>query len=90
MEYLYSLNVSVPMSQIAILLVLSTISLLYGRVKLALLVNYLFTVYWGYFSNKDFFTNLTGFPEYFVYIYFGFGIGVVVLAMIGFLSQSTS
>ena len=88
MEFFNTMDVSVPIAQIAILLILSTISLLYGRAKLALLINYVFTVYWGYFLNKNFFENYSNIPEIYSYIYFGFGIGIIVLAMIGFLTQS--
>jgi hypothetical protein len=66
---------------------LSTLALLFGRVKLALLTNYLFALYWGYFLNRDLFSELTANNgEYFMFIYFGLGIAVTVLALIGFFS----
>ena len=69
------------------LLAITTVALLFGRTKLALLANYIFTLYWGYVFNKD----LVGFPENvttFTFIYFGFGIGIVILASLGFLVRS--
>ncbi len=87
MDFFYALDISVPLSQIAVLLLLSTLALLYGRAKLALLINYVFTVYWGYFLNRDFMSNSAGVTEMFSLIYFGFGIGIILLAMLGFLVQ---
>ena len=71
-----------------LLLVLSTLALLFGRTKLALLINFLFTIYWGYFLNIDQLTNsgLKGVDIY-ASIYFGIGLLVVILALVGFLRQ---
>jgi hypothetical protein len=69
---------------------LSNLALLFGRVKLALLTNYLFALYWGYFLNRDLFSELTANNgEYFMFIYFGLGIAVTVLALIGFVFGRT-
>jgi hypothetical protein len=45
------------MPQIILLLTLSTLSLVFGRLRLALLINYCFTIYWGYVPN---FNSITG------------------------------
>lgn len=85
MDILLSTHLSVPMMQIALLLALSTIALIFGRIKLALLVNYSFTLYWGYLSNIDVLTE-TGIYQVtqFTFLYFGFGMLVLLLAIIGF------
>ncbi|MBW1740513.1 MAG: hypothetical protein JRJ42_05170 [Deltaproteobacteria bacterium] len=86
MAFLHATELSVPLFQIALLLALSTLAMLFGRIKLALLINYLFTLYWGYIFNRD---ELLG-PnlekiDHFTAIYFGFGFIIVILASIGFL-----
>jgi len=75
-----------PVMQVILLLSLSTGSLLIGRLKLALLINYCFTLYSGYFANIDIFNasevmNLNSYTS----LYFGFGFMIVLLAMVGFI-----
>ncbi|NVL89436.1 MAG: hypothetical protein HWN69_00380 [Desulfobacterales bacterium] len=86
MEFFQTTQLSVPLSQITLLLMLSTLVLFFGRIKLALLINYLFTLYWGYIFNRE---HLVGSSlekiNYFNAIYFGFGLVIVILALIGFL-----
>ena len=89
MEFFYSTQVSIPIIQMSMLLILSTITLLFGKVKLALLINYMFTLYWGYgfgweYLSKSGFSNL----DHFTYIYFGFGLFIVAMAIIGFIAPS--
>ena len=71
MDAFLTMELAVPVSQIALLLFLSTVALLFGRVKLALLVNYLFTLYWGYFLNRDMLMGAAKDIPHFTYIYFG-------------------
>jgi len=88
MFFLESTEVSIPVFQIVLLLILSTLSLLFGRMKLALLVNYIFTLYWGYMLNRErIFGEGIEQINYFSSFYFLFGIFVVVLASIGFMTQ---
>lgn len=89
LDFFRSAHLSIPILQISILLLLSTLALLFGKVKLALLINYLFTLYWGYgfgweYLNSSGFSNI----EYFTYIYFGFGLVIVAMAIIGFIAPS--
>lgn len=85
MELFSATELTFPVYQMILLLVLSTISLLYGRIKLALLINYLFTLYWGYFFNRDLLITYMIEPYYFITIYFGLGLFVAIMATIGFL-----
>ena len=88
MEFFYMTQLAVPLFHVGLLLVLSTLALLAGRIKLALLVNYLFTLDWGYIFNREL---LVGSDleklEYFTMMYFGFGLVIVILAFIGFLAH---
>jgi hypothetical protein len=89
MDLIHSAELSIPILQIVMLLLLSTVALLFGKVKLALLANYMFTMYWGYGFGWEYLKN-SGFAnlDYFTYIYFGFGFIIVAMAIIGFLAPS--
>ncbi|MBU0987740.1 MAG: hypothetical protein KKH68_10870 [Proteobacteria bacterium] len=87
MEFLYATELSIPLFQILLLLVLGTLSLLFGKVKLALLTNYIFALYWGYFLNRDLLLESMVKTEYFTLIYFGIGLIIVVLAIVGFMAH---
>ncbi len=88
MELFYSTELSIPVIQIILLLILSTLALLFGRTKLALLINYVFTMYWGYFLSVDQFADsgLQGVSSY-AMLYFGIGLVIVILAIVGFMSH---
>ena len=85
MEFLMETELSVPLIQIVLLLGLSTMAMLFGKTKLALLVNYLFTLYWGYFLNRDLMLETFQNAEHYAMIYFGVGIGIALLAMLAFI-----
>lgn len=88
MEFLYSAELTIPLVQIVLLLALSTLALLFGRTKLALLINYIFVLHWGYVVNRDLLVG-SGLEKTgsFYMVYFGFGFVVVIFALIGFLSR---
>ena len=73
----------------ALLLLFGTVALLFGKVKLALLINYLFTLYWGYGINRDYLVG-SGFQHVdgYTLLYFGFGLIIAALALLGLLSHS--
>ncbi len=85
MEFFHSIEFSIPVVQVVWLLLMITAAQLFGKIKLALLISYIFTLYWGYFLNREVMVNSVNHGEYFILIYFGFGIAVVVLAIIGFM-----
>ncbi len=83
MDFLSTAELAIPVYQLMLLLLISTLSLLAGRTKLALIVNYLFTMYWGFVFNRNI---LLGHEfEYWYLIYFGFGSSIAILASVGFL-----
>jgi len=85
MELFNSTVVSVPFMQILLLLVFSTLMLLFGRVKLALLTNYLFTFYWGFGVNLEKMDGFSSDPlPWLSFFYLGIGLVVVTLFVIGF------
>ena len=86
MEIITSTQLAVPTLQLILLLILSTIALLIGRLRLALFINYCFTLYWGYVVNFDLFVaqgvnKLTGYTV----LYFSIGAVIVLLASVGLI-----
>lgn len=88
LEILQSTYLSIPVSQVMMLLFLSTMALLFGRQKLALLINCGFALFWGYVSNMIHFTT-DGSVRFdtFTVLYLGFSISIILLALVGFMTQ---
>jgi hypothetical protein len=88
MESIFSSEITIPLFEVILLLVLSTLAFLFGRLKLAILINYCFTVYWGYVLNFNIFTAYGALlPNTFTYIYLGGGFLIILLAILGFWTQ---
>ncbi len=87
-EFFTSTQLAVPLSNVIMLLVLSTGAMLFGRLKLALIINYCFTLYWGHIVNIDLFTS-GGLLKLntFTLLYFGFGLIILILALIGLMHR---
>ena len=86
MEFFYLTELTIPAIQMALLLLLNTLALLFGKIKLALLTTYMFTLFWGYILNRNqIFDPSIEQVNYFVWAYFGFGIIVIIFALLGFL-----
>ena len=85
MEFFINTELTIPIEQIIILLLLSTIALLFGKIKIALIINYVFTLLWGYVFNRDkFMVSDFEHPEIFTILYFAFGIGIILMACFAF------
>ena len=87
-DFIASTQLVIPLSHVILLLILSTGAMLFGRLKLALIINYCFTLYWGYIFNIDQFSmdgllKISGFTL----LYFGFGMIILVLALIGLMHR---
>ena len=70
---------------------LSTGALLFGKVRVALIINYVFTFYWAYFFNREHLLGL-GMNKFDTYtlIYFLFGLVIMMIAVVGFLFQKNN
>ena len=88
METIYSIELTIPLYQVGVLLLLGTVAFFLGRVKLALLINYLFVFYWGYWLNKAaiFGPGITQINSFTLGVY-GFSALIFILALIGFLHK---
>ena len=84
-----AIKLIIPLSQVILLLALSTFALLFGKVRIALLINYLFSLYWGYTCNKEYLKTDSELNIY-IYFYFTFGILIAVLAVIGFIKSNNN
>lgn len=85
---LFTAQLTIPALEVFLLILVSTLALLFGRFKLGLLINFCFSMYWGFILNIDLFTDHGGqMISSFTYLYFGFGLAMLVLATIGFFFQ---
>ena len=85
MESFFSSEIAIPLFQFMLLLTLITFAFLFGYLKLALLINYCFAMYWGYILNVDIFTDKGDLIlNPFTYVYMGFGFVIILLAIMGF------
>ena len=76
------------MIQIILLMLISTLSLLFGKLRLALLINYIFILNWAYIINRDLLLDMG--VEKFQYLstlYFVFGVVIVLIAVFSFMFQ---
>ena len=91
MGIFFTTELAVPLFQIIILLLFSTLSLRFGKVRMALLINYVFTFYWAYIFNRDSLMGLglNKFDQY-TLIYFLFGLCIILFALVGFLFQKNN
>jgi len=79
-------DLTVPMIQIVLLLLFSTVAMLFGKLRIALIINYVFTLHWAYIFNRDRYMEM-GLEQFdlFTIMYFLFGLGVILLATVAFL-----
>lgn len=90
LSFLLDTHLSIPMIQLILLMLMSTISLLFGKIRLALIINYLFILHWGYISNRDNLAEMgTENFELVSVIYFIFGLGIILVASFAFLFQKS-
>ena len=89
MEFFNTMQIGVPVTQLAFLLIISTLALLFGRKRLALLICYVFTLYWGSMVNMESMLLVINGKVFYgnSMLYFGFGFMVVLLASIGFITH---
>lgn len=87
-EFITETTLEIPMIQVMLLMLISTVSLLFGKLRLALLINYIFILNWAYIINRDLLLDMG--PAKFQYIsalYFIFGVVVILIAVFSFMFQ---
>jgi hypothetical protein len=89
MEALISTNITIPVIQLLFLILSCTLALLFGRQKLALIINYLFVFYWGFNVNLENHAGLN--PDVAVWFsssYIVFGCLLIIFSLIGLLNRT--
>ena len=87
LEFLTTKNISIPVVQMVLFIVVISISMLANKIKFGLIATYAFVFYWGFVFNRDFFINAVGDTSWGLYAYVFFGLGLAVLAIITFFSH---
>jgi hypothetical protein len=86
MEALISTQLSVPLFHILALLSLTTLILIFGYTRMALLLNYGFLIYWSYLSNVILFTEKGELQlNRITLLYIAFGFVILLLATMGLI-----
>jgi hypothetical protein len=90
MDVLLNAQVAVPLTQIAALLVLSTIIILWGKFRIALIVVYFFLFFWGYLltDSIDFVRAIDDMNLETAAVYYGFGILIAAFVVVGMLKSN--
>lgn len=82
MDFFSGVGNNITLFEVALLITLTTVTNLWGRPKLGLLVNLLFTLYWVFFLNFDFTFGSFRYSEYSIF-YFGFALIIFILTVVG-------
>ena len=86
MESIMANTMAVPLYQIMFLLVLVTVALLFGYLRMGLFLVYVFVLYWGnIFNLQTIFNSAEPDVSTASFMFVGFGLIIVFLAMVGFL-----
>jgi len=85
-DFLTSSEFSIPLGQVALLVVVTSLCLISGKHKLGLLTSFAFAFYWGFIFNRENFFNIIG-DSTGLYIYGFCGAAMLGLAVVGFLQD---
>ena len=87
LEFLTTKNISIPVVQMVLFIVVISISMLANKIKFGLIATYAFVFYWGFVFNREFFILAAGDTSWGLYAYAFFGFGLAVMALVAFISQ---
>jgi hypothetical protein len=90
LQFLSGKDFSVPLWEIALLVLINSICLLLGRHRLGLIVAYFFVFYWGFIFNSRYFLNMLGDLTWGLYIYVVLGIVMAIIFLIGLFVKTRS
>ncbi len=83
-EFFTGKEFSVPLWEVALLVVINSICLLLGRHRLGLIVTYFFVFYWGFILNRGLFTDMLGNMTCGLYLYGSSGIALGAVFLVSF------
>ena len=91
LDFLSYVTISIPVGQIILLMFMTTMSLLFGKLKLALIINYIFTLHWAYIANRGNLMDMgIEYFELYSAVYYIFGLGIILVAAFAFMFQNSS
>ncbi len=82
-----STEVAIPFGQAFVYISLISIFMLFRKLKIALITTYLFSCYWGFVLNANYFISKTGEVELALFIYGFLGFLMLVLTLYSFFFQ---
>lgn len=87
MEYLQSMELTIPAGQMILFIGLISVCFLLTRYKLGLSVTFCFTFYWGFIQNKDvFFADMEGSSPFLAFYFFS-GFLLLLFALYAFVGE---
>ncbi len=88
LNFLSDKELSIPLGQVIIFVIINSFCLLLGKHKLGLLISYCFVMYWGFIFNHTYFINILGKTTWGLSIYILSGVAMFILAVIGFFQDN--
>lgn len=85
METLQTVELAVPLWQVALFVTLTAFFMLFHEIKLCLITSYLFSFYWGLIYNEDIISTLLGGSSFTLMVYLACGLTLVVLVLIAWM-----
>ncbi len=86
-EIFKSTEIVIPLGQALLYISLISIFMLFMRLKFALITTYLFSCYWGFVLNANYFISKTGGGGSALFIYGFFGFLMLALTIYSFFFQ---
>jgi len=80
---------SVPVWEVALLVLINSICILLGRYKLGLFISYSFVFYWGFMLNRPYFVDILGNTTFGFFLYVVAGIVMAIIIIIGLFIKGT-
>lgn len=88
LEFLSGKEFAIPLSEVALLVMINSICLLLGKHRMGLMVTYFFVFYWGFVFNKPYFVDLLGQMTWGLVAYAVLGILMAVVVIAAFFIRS--
>jgi hypothetical protein len=83
LQFFSEKDFSVPVWEVALLILINSICILLGRYKLGLFISYFFVFYWGFMLNRPYFIDMLGNMTLGLYLYAAAGVIMAFIIVIG-------
>jgi len=88
LEFISDKEMSVPLGQVILFVVLNSVSILMGRYRMGLLISYCFVIYWGFVANNEYFVDMLGNTHWGLTVYIFSGVIMLILFILGFFREN--